>query len=60
MSTEVYYWPDNSWCYEDELSMMSHKSDDCAVVEINDESYEEIDAMVIYLNGQPSLQRRLT
>jgi len=59
MSTEVYYWPDNTWCYEDELHLMSHKSDDCAVVEIDDESWEEIDALVQHLNDTPSLQRRL-
>lgn len=51
MSTEVYYWPDDDWCYGDELHQMAHKSDDYSMIEIAGESWEEIDMIVRAKNG---------
>lgn len=42
MDEFIYVWPDGIWCESDELSQMSHKSDDYAKVAILDhESSEE-------------------
>lgn len=33
-TTDVYYWPDNTWCHKDELSEYSFMSDDYAVLHV--------------------------
>lgn len=38
----IAYWPDGCWCDIDEIKEMTHKSDDFAVVELDDElAYED-------------------
>lgn len=36
----VILWPDGTWCYVEELSEMSHKSDDWTVIQTDDPRYE--------------------
>lgn len=51
MSTKIYYWPNNVWCYEDELHLMSHLLDDYILLDVGDKTWEEIDQAVTELNG---------
>lgn len=43
----ISVWADGSWCYDDELSEMTHKSDDFFRLELPDElSDQEIDQYI--------------
>ena len=49
----VYYWPDGIWCYENELSQMTHKSDDYSNAMFPDDFDDhKIDEEVRFLNAQ--------
>ena len=44
---KIYYWSTGHWCHEDELSQMTHLSDDYGVLEISVDTDEHcIDALV--------------
>lgn len=48
MSHTIYVWPDGVWCHDEELSQMTHKSDDYSKMELPIElSDQEIDAHVV-------------
>ncbi len=44
----VRFWPNGTWCFDYELHMMTHMSDDCASAQFSEEFTEEdIDAAVL-------------
>lgn len=51
MITEIYYWPNNTWCYKDELYCIDGMSDDYTLLDVGDKTWEEIDRVVTELNG---------
>lgn len=38
---KVYVWPDGVWCYAEEVSMFTHKSDDYSTLLLPDEATED-------------------
>lgn len=52
MSTKIYIWPDDTWCFEDEYPyQMNEKSDDFRVVEVSDDwDYDQIEEFIFNLN----------
>lgn len=51
----IYYWPNNTWCYEDELREMTHMSDDYATMFIPYHyDDEDIETKVRLANGSLS------
>ena len=48
---KIYVWPDDDWCYPDQLQEYQWKSDDYAVVFVDPEAdSEEIEAHVHAVN----------
>lgn len=46
---DLVIWPDNSWCYAEEVEEYPWKSDDYMVVSIDDPKYEYFhNCMVLY------------
>lgn len=45
---DLVVWPDDSWCYREDLEECSWKSDDYAVVSVDDPMYDYL------VNGQIS------
>jgi hypothetical protein len=44
---KIYYWPDGTWCVEDDVHEYDWKSDDYAIIEVSDTLTEdEIDIHV--------------
>lgn len=37
---DLIIWPDNSWCYAEELEEYARKSDDYAIVSVDDPKYD--------------------
>lgn len=47
----VCVWPDETWCFQDDIEEYSWKSDDYIIYHVPDElSDEDIDALVTKLN----------
>jgi len=59
MRQTVYYWPDDTWCYKDELRFMTHMSDDYAEgVFPEDYSPDQIEKEIVFANKWVNRDRR--
>ncbi len=43
---KIYYWPDGTWCHQENIDEYDWMSDDYAVIGIPPRSDEDIDALI--------------